>query len=445
MSFLAQEVIRRKRDGAVLSDAEIGAFVQGITDNSVSEGQIAAFAMAVFFQGMNMDERVALTRSMVDSGDRLDWSELNLPGPLLDKHSTGGVGDKVSLMLGPLIAACGGYVPMIAGRGLGHSGGTLDKLEAIPGYNTAPDSSLFRHTVKRLGCAIIGQTANLAPADKRFYATRDVTATVESVPLITASILSKKLAEGLDGLVMDIKTGNGAFAATPAMARELADSLVQVANGAGVRTAGLITAMDQVLGRTVGNALEIMETLDYLQGKFREPRLHQLVLTLAAEMLVIGGLADSREEARNRAQRRLDDGSALEVFASMVSALGGPADFVTQAGRYLPRAAVIRPCYPPRAGFIGAMDTRAIGLAAAVLGGGRRTASDSIDHAVGFSDFCPLGDAADPDRPLAWVHARDERAAQAAIKTLQTAMQICDQPPAPTALVLDTIHWRGGT
>ena len=271
MSFLPQEIIRRKRDGNVLSDQEIALFVAGIADGSVSEGQIAALAMSVFFQGMNMDERIALTRNMVHSGDTMSWSDLDLNGPVLDKHSTGGVGDKVSLMLGPIIAACGGFVPMISGRGLGHTGGTLDKFDSIPGYNTAPDNDLFRRTVKELGCAIIGQTGNLAPADKRFYATRDVTATVESVPLITASILSKKLAEGLDGLVMDVKTGNGAFADSLPMAQELAESIVQVAIGFGVKTSALITDMNQVLGTTVGNGVEMVETVDYLTGKTREP------------------------------------------------------------------------------------------------------------------------------------------------------------------------------
>jgi len=440
MSFLPQEVIRRKRDGQTLTDQEIARFVAGITDGSVTEGQIAAFAMAVFFQGLSMDERVALTRNMVHSGDTMDWSAMDLGGPVLDKHSTGGVGDKVSLMLGPIVAACGGYVPMISGRGLGHTGGTLDKFDSIPGYNTAPDNELFRRTVKELGVAIIGQTGNLAPADKRFYATRDVTATVESVPLITASILSKKLAEGLDGLVMDVKTGNGAFAAELPMAQELANSIVQVANGAGVRTSALITDMNQVLGSTVGNALEMVETIDYLTGKSREPRLHECVIALAADMLVLGGLADDIEQGRQKAQQSLDDGSALERFAKMVSMLGGPTDFVENYQNYLPVAPVIKPFYPQASGFVTSMNARDVGVAVVALGGGRARAADSIDYSVGLKDFSPLGTAADPKQPLTWVHAANEAAAERAIAALQQAIVIGDQAPIDTPVVIEAIR-----
>jgi len=439
MSFLPQEVIRRKRDGQTLNEQEIAQFVAGITDGSVSEGQIAALAMSVFFQGMNMEERIALTKNMVHSGDTMEWSGLDLNGPVLDKHSTGGVGDKISLMLGPIIAACGGYVPMISGRGLGHTGGTLDKFDAIPGYNTAPDNQLFRRTVKELGCAIIGQTGNLAPADKRFYATRDVTATVESVPLITASILSKKLAEGLDGLVMDVKTGSGAFADNLPMAQELAQSIVTVANGFGVKTSALITDMDQVLGTTVGNAVEMIETVDYLTGKAREARLHEAVLALAAEMLVLGGLATDTDEGLQKAQASLDNGKALECFAQMVSMLGGPADFVERYDSYLEKAPVIKPFYPARNGFIGAMDARAVGVAVVALGGGRSKASDPIDHSVGLTGFSPLGTVTGPQQPLTWVHARDEASAQRAIETLTQAIRIDDQAPASTPVILEFV------
>ncbi|OMH32177.1 thymidine phosphorylase [Motiliproteus sp. MSK22-1] len=439
MSFLPQEIIRRKRDGKVLSEEQIAQFVAGITDGSVSEGQIAALAMSVFFQGMNMDERIALTRSMVHSGDTMSWSDLDLNGPVLDKHSTGGVGDKVSLMLGPVIAACGGFVPMISGRGLGHTGGTLDKFDSIPGYNTAPDNHLFRRTVKELGCAIIGQTGNLAPADKRFYATRDVTATVESVPLITASILSKKLAEGLDGLVMDVKTGNGAFADSLPMAQELADSIVKVANGFGVKTSALITDMNQVLGTTVGNGVEMVETVDYLTGKTRETRLHETVLALAAEMLVLGGLASDTTDGRHKAQQSLDNGKALECFAQMVSMLGGPADFVERYDSYLEKAPVIRPFYPRTSGYVAAMDSRAVGVAVVALGGGRSKATDLVDHSVGLTHFSPVGAIADPQQPLAWIHARDEDAAQRTIETLTNAIRIDDQAPASTPVIVERI------
>jgi thymidine phosphorylase len=426
--MLPQEIIRRKRDGFALGDAEISFLVRGIADGTIGEGQIAAFAMAVFLRGMDMEERIALTRHMTRSGTVLDWRDLDLPGPVLDKHSTGGVGDKVSLMLAPIVASCGAFVPMISGRGLGHTGGTLDKLTAIPGYRVDPDPVAFRHAVRKHGCAIIGQTADLAPADRRFYAVRDVTATVESIPLITASILSKKLAAGLDGLVMDVKCGSGAFADTPAMARELAESIVEVANGAGLRTAALITDMDQVLGRSVGNALEVAETLAYLaEGESREPRLHEVVMALAGEMLVLGGMATTMAEARTKAETALADGRARETFARMVESLGGPADFCDRPEKYLPRAPVVRPCPATRAGVIAGMDARAIGLAVVELGGGRRHPADEIDPAVGLTEVRAIGDRIAIGEPLAMVHAADATAAEFAITALQEAVRIGEQ------------------
>src|SRR5262245_59520867 len=322
--MLPQEIIRRKRDGRALSEAEIGFFIRGIADGSIAEGQVAAFAMAVFHCGMSEEETVALTRHMTGSGRRLHWHDLDLPGPVLDKHSTGGVGDKVSLMLAPIVAAAGGFVPMISGRGLGHTGGTLDKLASIPGYRTHVDPEEFRRVVREVGCAIIGQTEDLAPADRRLYAVRDVTATVESIPLITASILSKKLAAGLDGLVMDVKFGSGAFADSLDMARDLAESIVTTGQGAGLPTAALLTDMHQPLGRSAGNALEAAEALAFLQDdEARDPRLQEVVLALAGEMLVLGGLARDLEEGQAKAAAKLADGSAREVFARMVAALSG--------------------------------------------------------------------------------------------------------------------------
>jgi len=437
MTFLPQEIIRRKRDGAVLDEAEIAFMVKGLADESISEGQIAAFAMAVFFQGMTMDERVVLTREMTRSGDVLDWSDLDLGGPILDKHSTGGVGDKVSLMLGPVVAACGGFVPMISGRGLGHTGGTLDKLDSIPGYSTTPDNALFRKVVAEAGVAIIGQTGDLAPADKRFYGIRDVTATVESIPLITASILSKKLAAGLQGLVMDVKTGSGAFAATMEMASELADSIVAVANGAGLATSALITDMNQVLGHNVGNALEVAETVAYFKGD-RDVRLHAVVMSLAAEMLTLGGISADAEAGRAKAENSLADGTAAEAFARMIAGLGGPADFLERSGDYLPAAPVVIPCLPVRAGTVTAMNARDVGVAVVGLGGGRRRASDGIDYAVGLSGVCSLGDAVGPDRPLAMIHAASEDSADVARAELLAAIAVGDQ--APTAG--DIVHKR---
>jgi thymidine phosphorylase len=422
MTILPQEIIRKKRDGETLSTDEIAFFADGIATGAVGEGQVAAFAMAVFFNGMSMDERVALTRAMRDSGDVLAWPDAE--GPVLDKHSTGGVGDNVSLMLAPVIAACGGIVPMISGRGLGHTGGTLDKMDSIPGYQTQPDEALFRDAVNAAGCAIIGQTGELAPADKRFYAIRDVTATVESIPLITASILAKKLAAGLEGLVLDVKTGSGAFMAEADDARALARSLVDVANGAGLKTTALLTGMNEPLASAAGNALEVQNAVDFLTGCHRDPRLESVVLALAGETLVLGGLAGNADQALELAQSALADGRAAERFQAMVSALGGPADFVEKAPAYLPEAPVIRPVTPERAGTIAAIDTRAVGLAVVALGGGRTRPQDEIDHAVGFSDLAGIGVEVGPDRPFATVHARTDDAAERAAEALRAACEL---------------------
>ena len=429
MIVLPQEIIRKKRDGRPLDEAEIEFFVRGISDHSITEGQVAAFAMAVFFRDMNRSERIALTRAMMRSGQVLTWQDLALPGPVLDKHSTGGVGDKVSLMLAPIIAACGGYVPMISGRGLGHTGGTLDKLEAIPGYNATPDISRFRHIVRDIGCAIIGQTADLAPADRRFYAVRDVTATVESIALITASILSKKLAAGLQGLVMDVKTGSGAFAASPEMARALAESIVEVAQGAGVTTTALITDMDQVLGEAVGNGLEVREAIDYLTGTARERRLHEVTEALAMEMLIIGGLAPDPMAARAKIEVALSSGRAAEIFAQMVAALGGPNDLLANRDRYLEAAPIRRPYFPPQTGFLHRMEVREMGLAVIELGGGRLRAADPIDPRVGLTEMAGLGAELGADRPLCWIHAADEGSFARAEQRIAAAIRISRESP----------------
>jgi len=419
--LLPQEIIRTKRDGKVLSKEEIDFFIKGIASDTVTEGQIAAFAMAIYFQDMTMDERVLLACAMRDSGSVLDWRSLNLNGPVVDKHSTGGVGDVISLMLGPMVAACGGYVPMISGRGLGHTGGTLDKFDAIPGYQTAPDNELFRKVVKEVGVAIIGQTGDLAPADKRFYATRDITATVESISLITASILSKKLAAGLDSLVMDVKAGSGAFMPTYEASEELAKSIVHVANGAGCKTTALLTNMDQVLASSAGNAIEVREAVQYLTGEYVNPRLHEVTMELCAEMLVLGDLAADISEGRNKLQAVLDNGKAAEVFGNMVSALGGPADFVENYDKYLATSEIIRPVYATHPGIVQSMDTRAIGMTVVAMGGGRRKASDKIDFAVGLNEFISLGEEASADRPLAMIHVRTEEQFAEAEKTIQQA------------------------
>ena len=442
--MLPQEVVRAKRDGRALTDEEIAFFVGGLTDGAISEGQAAAFAMAVFFRGMTRAETVALTLAMRDSGTVLDWSDADLPGPALDKHSTGGVGDKISLMLAPIVAACGGAVPMISGRGLGHSGGTLDKMDAIAGYTTAPDNALFRRVVREVGCAVIGQTSDLAPADRRLYAIRDVTATVESIPLITSSILSKKLAAGLAGLVMDVKAGSGAFMRTVDDARSLAESVVAVANGAGCRTTALLTDMNEVLGTTAGNAVEVREAIANLAGEggpaAREPRQHEVTMALSAELLVTGGLFATVAEARAACERALASGEAAERFARMVAALGGPADLLERADAYLPLPEVTLPVLPARAGFVAAENARAIGLAIVGMGGGRvRADQPRIDHAVGFSRVAPIGAAVGPERPLCLVHARSAAQAEAAAVEVRAAITVADEPPAPAPVVLERI------
>ncbi|CDG85019.1 thymidine phosphorylase [Janthinobacterium agaricidamnosum] len=438
--FLTQEIIRKKRDKGVLSAEEIQFFVRGITDGSITEGQIAALGMAVFFNDMNMDERVAFTLAMRDSGQVLDWRSLNLPGPVVDKHSTGGVGDVVSLLLGPMIAACGGYVPMISGRGLGHTGGTLDKFDAIPGYTTVPDNDLFRKVVKEVGVAIIGQTAQLAPADKRFYGIRDVTGTVESVAMITGSILAKKLSAGLDALVMDVKVGSGAFMPTYEKSVELAQSIVDVGNGAGMQTSAILTDMNESLAPYAGNALEVRGAIDYLTGRSRPARLHEVTLALCAEMLVLGGLADTEQAARVKLMAALDSGQAAERFSRMVAALGGPADLVGNEDNYLERAPFVVPAPALKAGYANVRDCRGIGLTVVALGGGRRRASDDIDFAVGLTDLVGLGDKVAAGQPLAMVHARTEAAAQQAVKEIQQAYEISEIALAAHPVVYRSIR-----
>ncbi|MEJ2792372.1 thymidine phosphorylase [Iodobacter sp. LRB] len=419
--FLPQEIIRKKRNGEVLSGEEIRFFVRGISDQSISEGQIAALAMAVYFKGMELDERVALTFAMRDSGQVLDWRSLDLSGPVLDKHSTGGVGDLVSLLLGPMIAACGGFVPMISGRGLGHTGGTLDKFDAIPGYNTEPSTELFRKTVREVGVAIIGQTGDLAPADKRLYAIRDVTATVESVAMITGSILSKKLSAGLDALVMDVKVGSGAFMPNLAASRELATSIVEVGNGAGLPTAALLTDMNEPLAPCAGNAIEVRCALDYLSGKHRPTRLHQVTMALCSEMLVLGKLAANAAEAESKLMAALNSGRAAEIFGRMIASLGGPADFIEKPEQYLPQAALQIAVPAAQNGFIVAIDTRALGMAVVSLGGGRRKPGDALDYAVGITQIAGLGQEVRAGEPLAIVHAQNAQAAELAVQEIQAA------------------------
>lgn len=399
-------------------------FIQGVAKETVSEGQIAAFAMAIFFNEMTMPERIALTCAMRDSGMVLNWDHMGFDGPVVDKHSTGGVGDVTSLMLGPMVAACGGYVPMISGRGLGHTGGTLDKLESIPGYNITPTNEVFGQVTKDAGVAIIGQTGNLAPADKRVYATRDITATVDNISLITASILSKKLAAGLDSLVMDVKVGSGAFMPTYEASDELARSIVAVANGAGTKTTAILTDMNQVLASSAGNAVEVREAVRFLTGEYRNPRLLEVTMASCKEMLVLGGLADNAEQAEQKLMQVLDNGKAAECFNKMVAGLGGPKDFVENYDNYLPKAEIIKPVFADTAGIITEMDTRAIGMAVVAMGGGRRVATDQIDYAVGFDQFIKLGETVDNNSPIAVIHARNEQQWQEAAEAIKAAVKV---------------------
>jgi thymidine phosphorylase len=430
--MLPQEVIRRKRDGAALTREEVKDFIAGLTSGSVSEGQVAAFAMAVFFRGMSREEAVGLTLAMRDSGTVLKW---DLPGPVVDKHSSGGIGDNLSLMLGPMLAACGCYVPMISGRGLGHTGGTLDKLDSIPGYVTQPDLDLFRKVTREAGCAIIGQTADLAPADKRLYGIRDVTATVESIPLITASILSKKLAAGLDHLVLDVKMGSGAFMATMEEARGLAESLVAVANGAGLRTTALITDMDEPLAPCAGNALEVAHACEVLLNRRAEPRVMAVTLALGAELLLGAGIESDAVAAHARLAQTLTSGNAAEHFDRMVRALGGPANFLSQHETYLASAPVIRPVHAAQEGVVASIRTRELGLAVIELGGGRRAATDRIDHRVGLSELLGKGARADRSAPLCLIHAADETSFARAASIVKSAY-VLGGAPGESATIL---------
>ncbi|MDT1062966.1 thymidine phosphorylase [Paracoccus sp. CPCC 101403] len=412
-------VIAGVRDGRGLDEAGAALIATGLADGSVSDAQAGAFAMAVLLSGLDENGRVALTRAMRDSGHVLRW---DLPGPVVDKHSTGGIGDTVSLVLAPVVAACGAFVPMISGRGLGHTGGTLDKLEAIPGFRTALPEDEFRQIVAAQGCAIVAAGKDLAPADARLYAIRDESATVGSIDLITASILSKKLAAGLDALVLDVKQGTGAFLRSPEAALQLARALVDTANGAGCRTRAFVTDMDQPLARAAGNALELYEAIAVLKGA--GGALAELSLALAEACLSVVHL--------DGAGHALASGTAAERFARMVVAQGGPADLLERPEAYLPPAPVIRPI--PARGRVAAIDTEALGHAVVALGGGRLHAGDRIDPRVGLAALLRIGEEAGPDQPLGFVHAATEAAAEAAVATVQAAYLMGDGP-APGPLI----------
>lgn len=435
--MIPQEIIRQKRNGAALSAADIDSFIGALGRGELAESQIGAFAMAIWFRGMTREETVALTLAMARSGDTLSWSGIGRP--IADKHSTGGVGDNVSLMLAPIAAACGLAVPMISGRGLGHTGGTLDKLESIPGYGITPDAVRFRKVVDEVGCAIIGQTGALAPADGKLYAVRDVTATVDSVPLITASILSKKLAAGLETLVLDVKIGSGAFMTSQEEAETLARSLVEVANGGGVKTSALITDMNQPLADAAGNVVELRNCLEFLKGSMAGTRLETVVLAFASEMLVQAGVAADIVEAEGRARAALASGKAAEIFGRMVHGLGGPVDLLENPDRYLVSAPVQKPVLAAADGWLGACDARGIGMSVIDLGGGRRRPQDKIDHRVGFSDILPLGTKVSKGDRIATVHAADEAGAEKAVADLSANYRLVDTAPAASPVIISRI------
>jgi thymidine phosphorylase len=435
VTWLPQESIRNKRDGVVLDPGELTRIARGIGDGSLSDAQIGAFAMAVYHRGMSPAECAAFTMAMRDSGEVFDWRGESLPGPVLDKHSTGGVGDLVSLALGPMLAACGAYVPMIVGRGLAHTGGTLDKLESIPGYQSRPPPDRVRRAVREAGVAIVGAGDRIAPADRRLYAIRDVTATVDCLPLIVASILSKKLAAGLQGLVLDIKRGNGAVLPEPERGRELAKAMTTTAASADLPVRALSTDMSEPLARSAGNALEVHEAIALLRGETPDARLLEVTLALGEEVLLLGKLAKDGKAARSSLARSITSGTAAERFARMVKCLGGPADILERPGAHLAKAALVVDVPAHRDGVIAAIDTRAVGFAVVMLGGGRTAPDQPVDHAVGFDRLLPLGAKVQKGDAIARVHAASRAAAEVGAATLSAAFSIGDRPAQAPPLV----------
>ena len=442
-TILIPEIIRKKRDGFALNRAEIQRFVHGVTSGEVTDAQIAALAMAAIFQDINIEERTELTLAMRDSGVVLNWDHFSLTGPVLDKHSTGGVGDTVSFVLAPVLAACGGFVPMIAGRGLAHTGGTIDKLESIPGYRTQMDPVQFQSVVKQTGFAIVGQTKELAPADRRMYATRDVTATVEQYGLITASILSKKLAAGLETLMMDIKVGSGAFMTELSAAKELADSLCQVGTAAGMPTRALITNMEEPLAECAGNALEVREAIDFLTMAKPSPRLKEVTWALAAEGLVLAQLCNNLDEAKKRIDEVHKSGKAAEILEKSFHAMGAAANVIHQfQSGSIKRAACIRPLFVPnswRGQFVSKIDTRQLGLAIVALGGGRTFADQAINHSVGCEGWLRVGACCESARPLVTIHAENEADWQAAANRILNAYEVSENPVNPRGVIIDNL------
>ena len=400
------EIIRKKRDSEVLSKEEIIEFVNGLTNGSFSDAQIAAMSMAIFSNGMIPEETVHLTEAMTKSGDTINWSDIIDSELVCDKHSTGGVGDKTSIVLAPILAACGLYVPMISGRGLGHTGGTLDKFDSIPGYSTQPDIDTFKKTVKEVGCAIIGQTSNLAPADKKLYSIRDVVGTVESLPLITSSILSKKIASGLKSLVLDVKVGNGSFNSTIDISRELSHSLVNVAKGAGLQCEAIVTDMNQILGKSAGHTLEMLECINYLKNEYKDSRLESITNELISSLLMMV-YKISKEEAQKKINEVITNGYAAEKFEMMVAALGGPKKILSSYEKDLSNYSSPKDIFVQNSGWVEKIHTRELGLTLIELGGGRKQVTDKINYGVGYDNVCSVGDKIDSSRPLLTLYSNN--------------------------------------
>jgi len=437
--MIPQEIIRKKRDRHSLSKEEITFFVQGLTDGSFSDPQIASMSMAIFSNGMSAEETVWMTNAMTQSGDTLDWQDVLDSDLVCDKHSTGGVGDKVSLALAPILAACGLFVPMISGRGLGHTGGTLDKFDSIPGYNTHPSIDTFRKVVKDVGCAIIGQTSNLAPADKKLYSIRDVVGTVESLPLITSSILSKKIASGLKSLVLDVKVGNGSFNATLDVAQNLAVSLVSVAKEAGLQCEAILTDMNQILGRSAGHALEVVECVEYLTMDKKHPRLESIINELVTSILMMAKKI-SRTQATEEIHKVLNNGLAAEKFEKMVSALGGSNSFLSNYKTEMSKAPYIEDISLGKKGHIKEIKTRELGLILIELGGGRKQVNDNINYLVGFDNVIGIGDSVDASTPVIQVHAKSKDDFDRAKDQIIKCFILSDGKVSPLQSIYETIN-----
>ena len=436
--MIPQEIIRKKRDNNTLTEDEIKSFAAGLTNGSFSDSQIASMSMAILLNGMSKDETVCLTKAMTDSGDKLHWQDMVDSDLVSDKHSTGGVGDKVSLILAPILAACGIYVPMISGRGLGHTGGTLDKFDSIPGYNTQPSVDIFRKVVKEVGCAIIGQTSKLAPADKKLYSIRDITGTIESIPLITSSILSKKIASGLKNLVLDIKLGNGSFNKTKDVALMLAESLVSVAKQAGLQCEAVLTDMNQVLGWNAGHSLEIIECVEFLVNKKKNKRLEMVTNELSASVLMMAKKID-KKEAINKINQVINNGTAAEKFDKMVHALGGPMNILESYNNHLPRASHNNQVLAEQTGFIQSIETRKLGLLLIELGGGRKQIKDSIDYSVGFENVIGVGDYVESTSPLLTLHSSSKDYFDSLKKQIQECFKISKSKSEKLDIIYQTI------